>query len=163
MICDKCKNKKICKNYDYLIEHIELTIEKCDLYYSNILEVNKLSVKDSKGNNVIELNKGPFLSPIIDNKEKELKPKEIVKCPTCGVSTYKEDIQDCLECGKPTCPSCGTEAFGCSVDDYNNIETVRYCNECYGNDYESENSYNSPTSFKDLLSNALSQAHKGDE
>lgn len=171
MICDTCKLKKICKNYDYLTEHDELTISDCSFAQSedpyaflknlckpmDITELKREPVKDPGVlfNNTEE----PFKPRIVKTDEVEEAEDKIVKCPTCGEDTFESDIKECSKCHKKVCSSCSTDITN-MANDGEDVVITRLCNECNGID-DSENAYNSSSSFKDLLNFDLDK--KGDK
>lgn len=158
MICNNCKIQKVCKNYDYLTNHTEISIDKCDLYISNASETNNLieNIKALNPTNLnLKLNEGgesPFNVIPIDIKEKPITKKIMVECPTCGTKVFKDNIKECSDCGKETCPNCGIDVFEC-ITEKNLNGTVRYCNECYG--IEDDDIDKVQISFKDLLNKSL--------
>ena len=147
MICERCKLKKICKNYDYLIEHDELTISDCSFiqsegpykFLNNLVDLNKQ-------NETKESFKPKIIKPVEDAEEPEDK---VVKCPNCGGNTFESDIKECDKCHKKICPNCGTDITNI-VGDGEDIATIFLCNECNGID-ESVEAYDSSMSFMDLL------------
>lgn len=54
------------------------------------------------------------------NKEEIPKPVK-VKCTTCTGTTYDDDLDFCMKCGKVICSNCG------SID----TDGKKYCTECW--------------------------------
>ena len=161
MICNDCKLKKICKNYDYLIDHNELTISNCSYIQSRTEEsfefLNSL-LKSEDTNNTNKLQE--------EEKEKTFKPRivnletdKIIKCPNCGVNTFESDIKECNACHKKVCSNCSTDITNIAKDGDDIIITC-LCNDCNDID-ESKNAYDSSSSLKDLLNFNLDK--KGDK
>ena len=58
-----------------------------------------------------------------DLKPKVEKPKKkLVKCPSCGGTTYEDDITECAICKKVVCSGCGTK---------DNVTGKTFCNDCW--------------------------------
>lgn len=168
MICDSCKLKKICKNYDYLTEHDELTISDCSFVQSenpyaflkglckpmDLTKANPESVKDP-GIPFSDTKEG-FKPRIVKTDEPEDK---IIKCPTCREDTFESDIKECSKCHKKVCSNCSTDITNMPKDGDDVVITC-LCNECNDID-ESKEAYNSSSSLKDLLNFDLNE--KGDK
>lgn len=153
MICNNCINKKICKNYDYLLEHNELTISNCERKISELI-INKKE-EDFKPKY------GGFIPPKDNIAQFPMKSKEeikselvIINCPTCGKETLNDDVKECIKCGKLTCSNCGIDIVNCEIKDNEESKEERICNECYGYK-EGKEIFNSNLSFKDILNNSI--------
>lgn len=154
MICNNCKNKMICKNYDYISLHSELTISDCTLKIlqeeikPKLFRPSQVFTKDNK-----------YLKPIpMQKQKKEEKQKEkLIECPNCNGKTFEEDIKECSVCGALTCSACSYNTVDADKED-KDLKPKRICNKCYGIDEKAEK--DNVDDFKTIL---LNQIRNGDD
>lgn len=91
------------------------------------LDDNKLIEKFKSSEKINNTISNGTIRPDLKELEKKIFNKENipdpikVKCSTCNGTTYDDDIDFCIKCGKEICSNCG------SID----TDGKKYCTECW--------------------------------